>query len=85
MPKKSQINEYSDKISSGVFGLLLCCVGLCKSLLCVGGCKWRVGVVTCQFHGLGKVCSLGCNMLMAIRCSFSAFPCIGCIGILRFV
>ena len=25
----------------GLFGALLCCVGLCEGLSCVGGCKWR--------------------------------------------
>ena len=28
----------------GLFGVLLCCVRLCEDLLCVGGCRWRVGV-----------------------------------------
>ena len=47
----------------GLFGVLLCCVGLCKGLLCMRGCKWRVGVALCQFCGLGKVCSWGWDML----------------------
>ena len=68
-----------------LFGVLLCCVMLCEGLLCVGGCKWRVGEATCQFCGLGKVCSWGWDMLVAIRCSFGGFPCIGPIDILRFV
>ena len=47
----------------GLFGGLLCCVGLCKGLSCVGGCKWRVGVAMCQFCGWRK-CVVGvgiCN------------------------
>ena len=67
-----------------LFGVLLCCVGLCEGLLCVSACKWRVSVATCQFHDLGKVCSWNWDMLVARRCSFSGSPCIGCIGILRF-
>ena len=69
----------------GLFGVLLCCVGLCKGLVCVGGCKWRVGVATCQFCGLGKVCSWGWGMLLVIICSFGDFPCIGCLKFVRFV
>ena len=25
----------------GLFGVLLCCVGLYEGLVCVGRCKWR--------------------------------------------
>ena len=52
----------------GLFGVLLWCVGLCKGHLCEGGCKWRVGVATCQFFGLGKVCNWVWDMLTARRC-----------------
>ena len=51
----------------------------------MGACKWRVSVATCQFHDLGKVCSWGWDMLMARRCSFGGFPCIGRIEILGVV
>ena len=47
------------------FGKLLCCVGLCGGLLCVGGCKWKVGVAMCQFRDLGKSVQLGLGMLVA--------------------
>jgi hypothetical protein len=66
-----------------LFGVLLCYVRLCKGLLCVGGCKWRVGVATFQLLGLGNVCSWGWDMLVTRRCSFGGFPCTGRIGILR--
>ena len=65
----------------GLFGVLFCCARLCKGLLYVDGCKWRVGVVTCQFCGLEKVCSWGWDMLVSRRCSFDDFPCIGHIGL----
>ena len=68
-----------------LYGELLCCVKLCKVFSCVGGCKWIVGVIMYQFYGLGKVCSRGWDMLVAKRCSFGSFPCIGRIVILRFV
>ena len=42
-----------------LFGELLCCVVLCKGLVCVGGCNWKVGVATCQFCSMGKVCNWG--------------------------
>lgn len=45
----------------------------------------RVGVTTCQFHSLCIVCNSGWGMLVAKRCSFCGFPCIGHIKILRFV
>jgi hypothetical protein len=67
-----------------LFGVLLCCVTLCEGLS-VGGCKWKVGVATCQFCGLGKVCSCDWDMLVAKRCSFGGFPCIVRIKTLRFV
>ena len=51
----------------------------------VGGCKWRVGVATCQICGLGKVCSCDWDMLVTKRCTFGGFPCIGHIKTLRFV
>ena len=51
----------------------------------MGGCKWTVGVAMCQFCGLSKVCIWSWDMLMARRCSFGGFPCIGRIGGLRFV
>ena len=38
----------------GLFGVLLCCVGLCKGLVCLGGCNWRVGVTTCQLLWFGQ-------------------------------
>ena len=41
----------------GLFGKLLCPIKLYEGLLCVDGCKWRVGVAICQFCGLGKVYS----------------------------
>ena len=69
----------------GLFGELVCFIGLWECLLCVGGCKWRVGVAMYKFCGLGKVYTWGWDMLVARRCSFSSFPCIGRIGILRFV
>ena len=69
----------------GLFGVLLCCVGLCEGLLCVGGCKWRVRVVTCQFHGLGEMRNWGWDMSVAIGCSSGGCPCIRRIRILSFV
>ena len=69
----------------GLFGVLLCCVIMCKGILCVGGCKWRVGMAMCQFCGLGKVCSWGWDMLVATICTFGGFSCIWRIGIVRFV
>ena len=62
----------------GLFGVLLCCVKLYEGMLCVGGCRWRVGVATCQFRGLGRVCSWGWDMLVAKKiCYFGDFPSIG--------
>ena len=49
------------------------------------GCKWRVGVATCQICGLSKVCSCDWDMLVTKRCTFGGFPCIGHIKTLRFV
>ena len=69
----------------GLFGVLLCYVGLCKGFLCVGGCEWRVVVAMYQCRGLGKVCNWGWDMLVVRRCSLCGFPCIGRIGISRFV
>ena len=68
----------------GLFGELLCCVGLCEHLLCVGGGKWRVGVAMCQFLWFGQSLQLGLGYASGRRCSFGGYPCIGRIGILRF-
>jgi len=50
-----------------LFGILLCCVGLCRGLLCVGGCKWRVGVAMCQFRDLGKSVQLGLGYVSGLK------------------
>ena len=60
-------------------------VKLCEGLFCVGGCKWRVSVVMCQFHGLGKMRNWGWDTLKAIRCSYGGFSCIRGIEILKFL
>ena len=49
--------------------VLLWCVGLYKGLLCVGGCKWRVGVAKCLLHGLDKVCCWHWDMIVVRRYS----------------
>ena len=54
----------------GLFGVQVCYVRLCKGLLCVGECMWRVGVATCPFHGLGWVCSRDWGVLLTKRCLF---------------
>ena len=69
----------------GLFGILFCCIELCEGLLCVGGYRWRVGVAACRLCGFGKICIWGWDMLVAKRCSINGFPCIGRIGISRYV
>lgn len=54
---------------------ITCCVRRCGDLLCVDGCKCRVGVAMCQIHGLGKVCCWGWDMWVARRCYFGGFLC----------
>lgn len=65
----------------GLFGVQLCYVRLCKGLLCVGECMWRVIVAMCRFHSLGRMYSWGWDVLVARRCCPSGFPCIGRIEI----
>ena len=36
-------------LECGLFGTLLCCVGLCEGLFMCGWCKWRVGVAHVNF------------------------------------
>ena len=57
----------------GLFGVFLCCFRLCEGLLCVGGCKWRVGVATCQCRGLTK-CQLGLGYVSGHHMFFWWFP-----------
>jgi hypothetical protein len=47
-----------------------CYVRLCKGILCVGECMWRVGVAMRRFHGLGRVRSKGWGVLVAQKCLF---------------
>ena len=42
----------------GLFGVLLCCVGLWEGLFMRGWCKWRVGVAYVNFVVWAK-CALG--------------------------
>ena len=49
----------------GLFGVQLCYVEPCEGLFCASRCMWRVGVATCQSHGLSQVCNWGWDVLVA--------------------